>query len=320
MDKHDNEDGPDNGWLRETSRRVAREIRRTRRRTWLSRHGNKVVSALALLAVIALLIGVFRPGEGDPAPSPAAAPTAIKPVDLAEPFHGTPADGWADGAAAIIAPQAAALGEYSAEQVADAYARARAAVIAARLDRRVLEGGDVEPLLGLFAPDDQEGMRPLFAGGRDDEAGLLATRVARGTKLLPVEPKVSGSMTAQVKGPGELVVHTDYVFAYAFFTDRPDQLRGPMDIVAVTRVRYDYIFRSGPQFRPESHGMWSGHATGHSYSIACTASRDGFLAPSFTDTPNQRAQTKQGSSAEEGRPEDYFDAAKPMPTINTCPA
>jgi hypothetical protein len=30
-------------------------------------------------------------------------------------------------------------------------------------------------------------------------------------------------------------------------------------------------------------------------------------------------QTKQGSAAEERRPEDYFDAAKPMPTINTCP-
>ena len=314
MDKQDNEDGPDTGWLRETSRRVAHEIRRTRRRTWLNRHGNKVVSGLALLAIVALLVGIFCPHGDDQAPTPAATPAAIKQVDLAQPFRGTPAAGWTDGAAGIVAPQAAALGEYSAEQVADAYARARAAVVAARVDRRVVEGGDVEPLLSLFALDDQEGMRPLFAGGRDDEAGLVATRVARGTKLLPVEPKVSGSMTAEVKGPGELVVHTDYVFAYAFSTDRPEQLHGPMDIVAVTRVKYDYIFRSGPQFRPESHGMWSGPATGHSYSIACTASRDGFLAPSVTEP-----QTKQGSAAEERRPEDYFDAAKPMPTINTCP-
>jgi hypothetical protein len=177
-------------------------------------------------------------------------------------------------------------------------------LVARRVGREV-------PLLSLFAVDEQAGLRPLFAGGRDDEAGLVATRIAPGSTLLPVDPKVSGGMTIEAKNAGELVVHTDFVFAYAFATDDVEKLRGPMDIVAVTRVQYDYIMRSGPSFRPESQGMWSGPSTGHSYSIDCTASQEGFLAPSFREQ-----QAKRGSTRENGSPEDYFDPSKPMPTIN----
>lgn len=300
-------------WLRSASRRVAREIRLLRRRTWLTRHGNKVVSGLALLAIAAVAVGIHASREPWSEPAPAAAPTTITRVELTDPFRETPAASWPDGEAGLVVPEAVATGPFTKEQVADAYGKARAAVVAARLDRRVLEGRDLEPLLSLFAADDQEGLRPLFAGGRDDEAGLVATRIAPGSTLLPVDPKVSGGMTIEAKNAGELVVHTDFVFAYAFATDDVEKLRGPMDIVAVTRVQYDYIMRSGPSFRPESQGMWSGPSTGHSYSIGCTASREGFLAPSFMEP-----RTKRGSTREDGRPEDYFDPSKPMPTVNTC--
>ncbi|MEO6084698.1 MAG: hypothetical protein ABIQ18_16475 [Umezawaea sp.] len=299
--------------LRAASGRVAREIRRVRRRTWLNHHGNKVVAGLGVLAVAALVVGVLAAREPVPEPAPAAVPTTITRVDLADPFRNTPAESWPDGEAGLVVPQAVPVGTFTAAQVADAYLRARQAVIAARLDRRVLEGRDLEPLLSLFALDDQEGMRPLFAGGRNDEAGLVATRIAPGSTLLPVAPKVSGAMTVEAKSAGELVVHTDFVFAYAFAAD-VEQLRGPMDIVAVTRIRYDYVMRSGPTFRPESQGMWSGPSTEHSYSIGCAASRDGFLAPSISEP-----RAKQGSPKESGGPSDYFDPDKPMPTTNTCP-
>ncbi len=301
-------------WLRAASGRVAREVRRIRRRTWLSRHGNGVVAGLALLAVVALAVGIHATREPVPQPASAAAPTTITRVDPADPFRGTPAADWPDGEAGLVVPTAEAVGTFTAEQVADAYGKARAAVVAARLDRRVLEGRDLEPLLGLFAADDQEGLRPLFTGGRDDEAALVATRIAPGSALLPVEPKVTGGMTIEARNPGELVVHTDFVFAYAFAADDVEKLHGPMDVVAVTRIQYDYIMRSGPAFRSESRGMWAGPSTGHSYSIGCTASREGFLAPSFVEP-----RAKRASSQEDGGPEDYFDASKPMPTMNTCP-
>lgn len=301
-------------WLRAAIGRVASEVRRIRRRTWLARHGDKVATGLALLAVVALGVGIRTTLQPVPQPAPAAVPTTITRVDPTDPFRGTPAEHWPDGEAGLVVPPATAVGTFSAEQVADAYAKARAAVVAARLDRRVVEGHDPEPLLSLFALDDQEGLRPLFSGDRDDEAGLVATRIAPGTALLPVAPKVSGGMTIEAKSAGELVVHTDYVFAYAFATGSEEEPTSPMDVVAVTRIRYDYVMRSGPTFRAESQGMWSGPATEHSYSIGCAASREGFLAPSFTEPRTQR-----GSSVEVGRPEDYFDPSQPMPTVNTCP-
>jgi hypothetical protein len=299
-------------WLRAASGRVAREIRRIRRKAWLNRHGNKVVSGLALLAIAALAVGIIATRAPLPEPA-AAAPTTITRVDPAHPFRNTPAEGWADGEAGLVVPEAAAVGTFSAAQVADAYLRARQAVVAARLDRRVLEGGDLEPLLGLFAADDQDGLRPLFAGGRDDEAGLVATRIAPGSALLPVEPKVTGGMTVEAKNAGELVVHTDFTFAYAFAAD-VEKLHGPMDVVAVTRIQYDYVMRSGPAFRPESQGMWSGPSTGYSYSIGCAALSEGFLAPAFSEP-----RVKVASTQEDGGPNAYFDPAEPMPTINTCP-
>jgi hypothetical protein len=301
-------------WLRTAISRVASEIRRVRRRSWLARHGNKVVTGLGLLAVVAVAIGIRATFEPMSDPAPAAAPTTITRVDLTDPFRGTPAAFWPDGEAGLVVPDAAAIGTFTRDDVADAYSRARAAVVAARLDRRVLEGRDLEPLLTLFAPDDQAGMRPLFEGDQHDEAGLVATRIAPGTALLPVEPKVSGRMTVEAKSAGELVVHTDYVFAYAFAVDDVSRLNGPMDIVAVTRIKYDYIIRSGPTFRSESQGMWSGPSTEHSYSIGCTASRAGYLAPSIAEPRTDRASALAGS-----KPEDYFDPSKPMPTVNTCP-
>jgi hypothetical protein len=120
-------------------------------------------------------------------------------------------------------------------------------------------------------------------------------------------------MTVEAKGAGELVVHTDFVFAYAFEAD-VDKLHGPMDIVAMTRIQYDYVMRSGPEFRPESQGMWSGPSIGYSYSMGCTASRDGFLAPAFSEP-----RVKLDPPLEDGGPEVYFDPAKPMPTVNNCP-
>src|SRR3954470_19015935 len=96
-------------WLRAASSRVAREIRRIRRRTWLDRHGDKVVSGLALLAVAALAVGIVATREPVPEPAPAAVPTTITRVDLADPFRNTPAEDWADGEAGLVVPSASAV-------------------------------------------------------------------------------------------------------------------------------------------------------------------------------------------------------------------
>src|SRR5215470_6471979 len=117
-------------------------------------------------------------GPGPPAGRAVSAATSspmgtVTPVDLfgeppADPFTGTPADGWADGAAGIVTPKASSAGGFSAAQVAAAYAITRKLLLAAALDPKTLRGG---------APTAFESL--LFGSQRKDFlAGLNKTGLA----------------------------------------------------------------------------------------------------------------------------------------------
>lgn len=240
-----------------------------------------------------------------------AAPTKPQ-IDLVHPFAGTPASSWADGDTGITLPQAAAVGPFSVQQVTDAYTKVRQAVITSRLDRNVLEKHDVEEWLKLLAKDSQKKLRPVFT---DDphQAHAYATRLADGYTLLPATPKVSGKMWAeQGTHPGELIIHTNYVFAYAFNDAHPDQLTDVMDIVAVDRWDVDYSVLTG-KYAASSLGIWPIKSQGFTYSMGCEALREGYLAPAYsehhgspmTDTPPQDRTT-------------YFDPGSTLPATSTC--
>ncbi|WP_447006153.1 hypothetical protein ACRAKI_06600 [Saccharothrix isguenensis] len=293
VDAYGLEDHPDlndQEWIREATRRAEKEARamRPKRRRRLRLPGGRTRTITAVALVAAMLVGVsLWSGFG----RDASQPNAVFGIDLDRPFRGTPAEGWADGEAGVVAPEAVAVGEFSAEQVAQAYGRVREAVITSRLDRRVVEQHDVEPFLGLLAPDLQDHMRPLFDGRHDDEASLVVTRVDRGWKLLPAEPKVNGTMRAEAGKAGELFVHTNYVIAYAFAADEPGRLTDPMEIVAVSRKDTSYVLRSGPEFRDASHGLWTDESNGYTYSMSCEAAERGFLAPWIADRKTSDAGT-----------------------------
>ncbi|QFZ17216.1 hypothetical protein [Saccharothrix syringae] len=262
----DHPDLRDEGWARDALRRARREARWRRLRSWRPRRGHLAGVAAAVVAGL-LVWAVFatRSGRSDA-------------FDPDEPFAGTTATTWADGADGVVAPRAEPVGGFTAEQVADAYARVRQAVVTARLDRRVLVDHDPEPLVALFAPDLRDSLRTLFDGRNDGEAALLATRVDRGARLAEAEPKVLGEMAAEAGPAGELVVRTDYTFAYAFRPDRPEEVRGPLDAVAVARFQVRYSVRSGP---PGVEGLWADDSLGTLRSISCSAAARGYLAPAF---------------------------------------
>jgi hypothetical protein len=185
-------------------------------------------------------------------------------------------------------------------------------VITSRLDRAVLEKHDVEQYLKLLAKDSQKNMRPVFTND-PHQAHAYATRLANGFTLLPAAPKVSGKMWAeQGTRPGELVVHTNYVFAYAFKTDHPDTLSDVMDIVAVDRWDVDYSVLTG-KYAPSSLGIWPVRSQGFTYSMGCDALDQGYLAPAYserhaspvTDSPTHDRTT-------------YFDPGSSLPATSTC--
>ncbi|MEV8439386.1 hypothetical protein AB0425_18580 [Actinosynnema sp. NPDC051121] len=278
MDEYRIEDHPDlqdSGWARDAVRRAEREARARRLRSLPRRPRRRFWVGLAIAAA-AVLLGwaVIESGSGAPEVR------GQRPVDLDEPFAGTSAAAWADGEAGVVAPEAAGVGPYSAEQVAAAYRRVREAVIAARLDRRVVRDHDLEAFFGLFAPDLRESMRVLFDGRNDGEAALVATRVDKGARLAEAEPKVRGEMVAEVGPEGELAVRTDYTFAYAFAPDRPESVRGPSDVVAWSRFQVRYSLRTGG---PGVEGLWADSSAGTLHSIGCSSAKRGYLAPAFTE-------------------------------------
>ena len=134
--------------------------RATRRRRMLSAVG--IVAAVAV-AVIAVdpggTLSHLPGGLGDrfassanadsvPTPlppettRPTAAPSAREPdvPTLKRPFAGSPAEGWADGADAIVLPRATPVGTLSRAQVTFALKETKQLLVTANLDPRTLRG------------------------------------------------------------------------------------------------------------------------------------------------------------------------------------
>lgn len=89
----------DSAWIRGANRRVKREIRRQRRQARLRRHSGKIVAAVALVAVGAVLVGLHRAWTFADVSLPKAPDVQLphSGVNVEEPFTGTPAEKWSDG-------------------------------------------------------------------------------------------------------------------------------------------------------------------------------------------------------------------------------
>ncbi|MET9695656.1 hypothetical protein ABZY31_01875 [Streptomyces sp. NPDC006529] len=170
---------------------------------------------------------------------PSAPPASADPdrPTLKEPFRGSPALQWADGAAGIELPPAAAVGSVSREQVAALLTRTRDLLVASNLDPAVLGGGRPQAALDLLDPrqDEVRGLMeralekpseeadPLFLFSRFDPAevrfhgGVVKTR---------------GRMTVEGGKDGEVRVRADYTFVYPVV-----RAKGGSDEVARTVVR-----------------------------------------------------------------------------------
>ncbi len=320
MDVFDHPDLRDPDWARTAERRARREARRARRRSALARRPRRPRSphrkAWAGAVVVCLLaaggiylVDTLRPES--PPGTHADQPTSGG-VDLERPFLDTPAQDWPDGADGIVPPKATAVGEFTAEQVADAYEAVKQALVTSRLDERMLEEGDTEAYLALLAPSARAWAEEQFE--EETWPFSVATRLDPSVSLLPVEPKVKGKMTAEAgANPGELIIRTRYTFAYAFDAPDPDQVVVPLDIVAAYRADAEFAVRQGEGWYERDQGLSLETAEVLAYSIACGPLADeGLLAPAYTEA--DRPGPPDGR-----RPPEYFDPERPIPQeANTC--
>ncbi|MFG2337018.1 hypothetical protein [Streptomyces yangpuensis] len=273
------------------------------------RRPGRLKAAAAVVAIAALALIAVRPelvidritgrtqaredaAKVAPLPAESVRPTAAPPSlppdrpTLEEPFRGSPALQWADGAAGIELPAATPVAGMSAETVADALQKARQFLVAANLDPATLRGERPASAIALLDPRQPDMLkdveRYLKAPTAQDTPVLLFTRFDP-ARVKPVGDvvKVRGSMRAEQGEPGELLVVADYTFVHPV-----TPTTGGSDVQR-TIVRRQTTFALLDPARWETtrgrlqlrayHSEWS--------NVECEAA-DGFLHPQFAaDVP-----------------------------------
>ena len=269
-----------------------------------------VAIAIIVLGGVALFL---RNALGDAPITPATAkptgPEHVSQFDPAKPYANTPAATWAD---TITLPAPTPVGAFSAQQVGAAEAVAKQVLAAGHLDNRVLVDHDPSTFLSLFAPSMQTHIRHDINDPATPDYGGMLTLLAPGYRLLPVPIKVNGSMTPRVNAAGNLVIHTNYVFAYAFAPADPGTIDYAWQVVSVVHVQYDLEDVTSSRYQSADRGLWVSSTSAYVASESCTAAAKGFLAPAYSD------QAAPGTSADTQNPDAYFEPTHAMRIQDTC--
>ena len=251
----------------------------------------------------------------------AAALGTISPGGLfdgppADPFLGSPADAWANGAAGVVAPAARPAGGFTAAQVAAAYAATRQLVIAAGLDRPTLLGGSPAAFASLLTA----AQRATFLAGLDTrglgkDGSPLSTRTwvasfAPGSaELVGAVIKVRGSMSARaVTEPGAAVLEVDVSYLFTYAVEPPHDPAGWTRVVSHLDGAIDFTWPDGPGGAPQPWDRAVVATTGQ----RCGAA-DGYIYPVY---PGGRSAV----IAATGPVIDLYPAAAPAPGDAACAA
>lgn len=291
---------------------------------------NRSLSAiLGLLIVVGLFVLVNRvSGENEgaaPAPQgavpvgtvgPAPTPTARQhsQLDLNAPFANTPAAGWADGANGIQPPAAVAVGKWSAKAVAAGEASVKQTLIAAHLDPAMLINHDATAYLAGLAPNARSTEQNRLNKPNDRDNGSVSM-LATGLHLLPAPVKVDGSMTpAADPATGNLVIHTNYVFGFAFDPGQARDVSQPWQIIVIQHVAEDFTVTAGAGFHTADKGVWPTTENSYLDQMDCTEASQGYIAPAFAD--NARVEAPQDTDD----PDALYAPAHSLSVPNGCPA
>ncbi|MFJ2814797.1 hypothetical protein [Streptomyces sp. NPDC087294] len=226
------------------SRTVARRLREQtdRPEPWRSRqparrHRGKGWYAIGLLAAVALALVALAPGRvvgwlgggggedtplavesNDPTRPPPTETAAQRPT-VEQPFRGSPAAQWGDGAAAIGLPAARATGWMSKRQVGRALEQTREFLAASSLDPGVLRGERPKKAIALINPhqqDVQDYLATAFrAPSRENDPLLLFSRFEKAkVRLVGDVVKTRGRITYREGERGAVEMTTDVTYVY----------------------------------------------------------------------------------------------------------
>ncbi|MFE9373485.1 hypothetical protein ACFYM2_27465 [Streptomyces sp. NPDC006711] len=288
----------------------------------------RVRGLVGVLLALGLLLVALNPGRalslltgkdsaGGTAATPLAAetgaPTGAPPSfdpdrpTLKEPFRGSPAAQYADGAAGIEPPEATAVGGLSKERISAALADTRALLIDANLNPATLRGERPVAALGRIDPLEKETIDDLSAGldrpDKDHDPLTFVTRFdPKEVALVGNVVKTRGRMSLDARPGGGAVVHTDYTFVYPLVKAAPGSTE-----VARTIVRRTLdVEVLDPAVTESTEGrLWLGTRRVDIANTACGV-RDGYAHPHFDGTPREGAEPS-------GATVDPYDLNRPLP-------
>lgn len=267
-----------------------------------SRKRRRLAGFLGFVLVMGVLAVAMRPslltdhlpggaGSVDISPLPAeTAPPTAAPDDesgrdrptTAQPFRGSPAVRWADGAAGIEVPEAEAVGGMSKDEVEQALRATRQFLVAANLDPATLRGETPEEALDLLDPL-QEGERKrleesLAEPGEERDPLMMFSRFDPDEiRLVGDVVKTRGRMSFEAGPTGSVEVKADYTFVYPL-------VRVGEDEVARTIVRRELtVALHDPEKFVATSGKLSVVNSQQNFGNTACERNDGFLHPSFPD-------------------------------------
>ncbi|MEU0953392.1 hypothetical protein ABZ353_13750 [Streptomyces niveus] len=203
------ETGPPPGW------RTHQPPRRGRGKAWY---------VVGLLLAVAVLAVALDPGRvvgwfgDDKSASPAVESTPQLPTPE-EPFRGSPAADWFDGAAGISVPDARATGWMTKEEVARALDSTLDFLTASSMDPDVLRGERPKEAIALINPHQRDVQDYLAAAfrepGRENDPLLLFSRFEQTkVRLVGDVVKTRGQLTFREGERGAVEVTSDVTYVY----------------------------------------------------------------------------------------------------------
>ncbi|MFF3977607.1 hypothetical protein [Streptomyces sp. NPDC001828] len=252
--------------------------------------------------------------DATPLAAETAAPTGAPPSfdpdrpTLKEPFRGSPAVQYADGAAGIELPDATALAGISKERVAAALAGTRTLLIESNLSPATLRGERPEAALALIDPLEKEVLDPLTTGlakpDKDHDPLTLFSRFdPKKVKLVGDVVKTRGRMTFDKGSDGGVVVHADYTFVYPVVKAAP----GSTEVARTIVRRILDIEVTDPSVAQSTPGkLWISRHDVDSGNSRCDLD-NGYLNPEFAD------ETPSGPSPS-GPAVDPYDRSRSLDT------
>ncbi|MFF1719023.1 hypothetical protein [Streptomyces sviceus] len=240
-----------------------------------------------------------------PTAAPSAEPSQVPTLD--DPFAGSPAKRWADGAAGIAVPKAKAVGGRSEAKVEQALELTKKLLVESNLAPATLRGERPRAALDVLDPL-QKDVRGLLETGlrkpdeKHDPLWMFSRFDPEEVRPVGDVVKTRGRMTFKAGDHASVAVHADYTFVYPVV-----QTNGSTEVTRTIIRRILDVEISDPAKYQVTPGKLTVVKWDQDFNNSACEVYDGYLHPSFSSSePTGPAPT--------GPTSDPYDRSKPLDT------